>query len=86
MDLIKDCRSPDRKRSLRVASVPMSLAVALFATGGIAETCLPPLRPYFPDNPRAARVYAEIVRRDFDFYVRDIEAYFRCLERVGSRI
>jgi hypothetical protein len=45
-----------------------------------AETCVAPPRPFVPADPRALRDYSDIIRNDFEFYIRDIQTYFRCLE------
>jgi len=46
-----------------------------------AETCLAPVRPFMPSDSQAARDYADIIRRDFEVYITDIQDYFRCLEQ-----
>ncbi|PCJ04668.1 MAG: hypothetical protein COB16_18040 [Rhodobacteraceae bacterium] len=50
-----------------------------------AESCLPPARPYVPGDPQAARDYADIIRSDFELYIRDIQRYFRCLDQERAR-
>jgi hypothetical protein len=32
-----------------------------------------------PNDVQAARDYADLIRRDFELYIRDIQSYFRCL-------
>jgi len=60
------------------------LGFALTSPAG-AETCLAPLRPFVPSDPAAAREYADIIRRDFELYIDDIQNYFRCLETERAR-
>lgn len=60
------------------------MGFALASSAG-AETCLAPLRPFVPSDPAAAREYAEIIRRDFELYIEDIQNYFRCLETERAR-
>lgn len=55
------------------------------ALPAIAESCLAPPRPYVPSDPAAAREYADLIRRDFELYIEDIQAYFRCLEAERAR-
>lgn len=50
-----------------------------------AETCVAPPRPYVPNDPGAVRDYSDIIRNDFELYIRDIQAYFRCLEVERDR-
>jgi hypothetical protein len=38
-----------------------------------------------PGDARAARDYADLIRRDFELYIRDIQSYFRCLEAERAR-
>lgn len=60
------------------------LLVFLAGTAG-AESCLAPARPYVPGDPQAARDYGDIIRGDFELYIRDIQSHFRCLERERAR-
>ena len=50
-----------------------------------AESCLAPVRPFVPSDSQAARDYADIIRRDFEAYIADIQDYFRCLEQERAR-
>ena len=52
---------------------------------GFAQTCLAPARPFLPIDSAYAREYADILRRDFDLYIAEIEAYFRCLDEERAR-
>jgi len=56
-----------------------------FANPAIAETCLAPQRPFVPSDPQAAQEYADIIRNDFELYIRDIQSYFRCLDDERAR-
>lgn len=75
-------------RNLRLCSSTLTWAVvlllALVGTAG-AETCLAPLAPFVPNNPQAALEYADIIRQDFEFYISDIQDYFRCLDAERAR-
>lgn len=55
------------------------------ASGAAAETCLAPPRPFVPNDPGAAREYADLIRQDFELYIRDIQSYFLCLEAERAR-
>jgi len=50
-----------------------------------AETCLAPARPFVPNDPAAAREYADLIRKDFEDYISDVQDYFRCMEGERSR-
>ncbi|QFS85074.1 hypothetical protein [Roseivivax sp. THAF197b] len=50
-----------------------------------AEFCLAPVRPFVPSDSQAARDYADIIRRDFEVYITDIQNFFRCLEQERAR-
>lgn len=85
MQLIKKLRG---LRNLRLsgARVLWAIVLLLLSTGNAsAESCLAPIRPYVPDDAKAARDYADLIRRDFELYIRDIQSYFRCLEAERAR-
>lgn len=51
----------------------------------VAETCLAPMAPFVPDDPQIVLEYRDIIRKDFELYIRDIEQYFRCLDSERAR-
>lgn len=58
----------------------------MFPAGStLAETCLAPSRPFVPSDPQAAQEFSDLIRRDFEFYIQDIQTYFRCLDNERSR-
>lgn len=59
--------------------------LVFFANPAFAESCLAPQRPFVPSDPHAAREYADIIRNDFELYIRDIQSYFRCLDDERAR-
>ena len=50
-----------------------------------AGSCLAPVRPFAPSDSQAAKDYADIIRRDFEVYIADIQDYFHCLEQERAR-
>lgn len=63
-----------------------SLAVLACVPGpGFADSCLAPPRPFLPSDSRAITSYADIIRQDFEDYIRDIQSYFRCLDGERAR-
>jgi len=72
----------------RLSRARVSLAILLIAClagTASAESCYPPQRPFVPNDPQAAREYADFIRSDFDLYIRDIQSYFQCLDEERSR-
>jgi hypothetical protein len=57
----------------------------LMASMALAETCYAPERPFVPSDPIAAKEYADLIRRDFETYISDVQSYFRCLEVERGR-
>ena len=75
-------------RTLRLRGTRGAQAILLpaFLVGSAAaESCLPPPRPFVPGDPQVVRDYADIIRSDFELYIRDIQSYFRCFERERAR-
>ena len=67
-----------------------SFMASVFMVGSagmaIADTCLPPSRPYLPEGRSALREYADLIRQDFETYVTEVSAYFRCLDAERARV
>ena len=62
------------------------MALLLFVpVASHADSCLAPVRPFVPNDSQAASDYADIIRRDFEVYITDIQDYFRCLEQERAR-
>ena len=61
--------------------------ISLMFLAGVAsaETCLAPSRPFVPSDPQAAQEYADLIRKDFELYIQDIQSYFRCLDDERAR-
>ena len=51
----------------------------------MAQTCYAPERPFVPTDANDIRAYADLIRSDFELYIGDIQAYFRCLEEERAR-
>ena len=64
---------------------PAIFLLMILAGSATAESCLAPQRPFVPSDRQAAREYADIIRRDFELYIRDIQSYFHCLEEERAR-
>ena len=59
--------------------------LALGATSPLSAGCNPPERPYLPQSSAAMRAYADLLRADFETYLADAQAYFRCLDTERDR-
>ena len=59
--------------------------LALGATSPLSAGCNPPERPYLPQSSAAMRAYADLLRADFETYLADAQAYFRCLDAERDR-
>jgi hypothetical protein len=70
---------------VRVAQVILSFLFLFVAGSAEAESCIAPTRPFVPPDPQDVRDYADIIRKDFELYLRDIQGYFRCLEVERAR-
>lgn len=47
--------------------------------------CIAPVPPFVPSDPRDVQTYADLLRRDFETYIADFEAYMRCLDTERAR-
>ncbi|MEM6901271.1 MAG: hypothetical protein AAF583_16065 [Pseudomonadota bacterium] len=63
----------------------MAIVLAISASDSAAETCLAPPRPFVPSDPDAAREFADLIRQNFELYIRDIQSYFLCLDAERAR-
>ena len=57
----------------------------LFAGQAIGQTCYAPERPFVPTDPQDVQEYRDLIGRDFESYIADIQSYFRCLEEERVR-
>lgn len=56
------------------------------ATAGLAAACIAPEAPFMPTEPADIRVYADLLRQDFETYFADAQAFFRCMEQERLRV
>lgn len=61
------------------------LLLIVFPAGAVAQTCYAPPRPFVPTDPNDVQEYRDLLGRDFETYITDIQAYFRCLEEERAR-
>lgn len=52
---------------------------------GSATACVPPERPFLPQSPEDMRIYADLIRVDFERYIADVQEYFRCIDAERAR-
>ncbi len=63
----------------------VTISFIFLAFAAQAETCLAPQRPFVPSDPAAAKEYEDLIRRDFETYISDVQDYFRCMEAERGR-
>lgn len=85
MDSIKGIWGLRNRRLCLLLCQAAIVLQSISASPAAAETCLAPPRPFVPSDPHAAREYADLIRQDFDLYIREIQSYFRCLETERAR-
>lgn len=51
----------------------------------LAAPCIAPERPFLPQSREDMRLYADLLRRDFETYIVDVQVYFRCLDAERAR-
>lgn len=73
---------PDRLR--RLLDLRLLLLIAVAGTGQ-AQTCYAPERPFVPTDPHDVQEYRDLIGRDFETYIADIQSYFRCLDEERVR-
>lgn len=62
----------------------IALTIFFHATTASAS-CIAPDRPFVPSDPDTAKLYTDLLRQDFELYLRDAQAYFRCLDEERRR-
>lgn len=53
--------------------------ITLFAVAGPAHACAPPERSFLPESREDLRTYADLIRRDFEAYIADVQDCFLSL-------
>ena len=85
MTSIKENRGFRNLRLSRWVNMQAVALLLLVPAASQAGSCLAPVRPFLPSDSQAARDYADIIRQDFEVYIRDVQEYFRCLELERAR-
>lgn len=70
---------------MRTPSTTVSMFIIFAATAAQSETCLSPQRPFLPTGQAEMIEFADIIRDEFEYYIRDIQQYFRCLDEERTR-
>ncbi|MBW7862622.1 MAG: hypothetical protein H3C33_16180 [Rhodocyclaceae bacterium] len=60
--------------------------IAALTASGPAHACTPPERPFLPSSQDDMRLYADLIRGDFEAYIVDVQDYFRCLDEERARV
>lgn len=67
------------------AQHPLVLLITVLVASGPAHACTPPERPFLPASREDMRVYADLIRGDFEAYIAEVQDYFRCLDEERAR-
>lgn len=66
--------------------IPQAILLGSVFNGALsAADCFAPQRPFVPSDPALAVEYADLIRRDFEDYIQDIQQHFRCLDKERAR-
>jgi len=85
MQMIKKIGTFKNLQLCGARAVQLVLVILSLAGDVAAEACVAPPRPFVPSDPQVARDYGDIIGRDFELYIGDIQSYFRCLDEERSR-
>ena len=61
------------------------LMILALGAAGQAAACTPPERPFLPQSREDMRIYAGLIRADFETYIAEVQNYFRCLDEERAR-
>lgn len=71
---------------MKLYAVPFAIISLVFmAPAALAFSCVSPMRPFVPSEISAALEYRDLIKQDFESYLSDVQAYFRCLEEERVR-
>jgi hypothetical protein len=62
-----------------------ALIVATPVQAAMASPCIAPERPFMPQSREDMRLYADLLRADFETYITAVQVYFRCLDAERAR-
>ena len=62
------------------------LLASLAAASSAKAVCAPPAPPFLPEASQDMRAYTDLLRSDFETYIAEAQAYFRCLEAERARV
>lgn len=66
--------------------VGLFASTVLISAAGVAlADCLPPEPPWLPSGAADVRIYADLIRADFENYIAEVQEYFRCLDAERAR-
>jgi hypothetical protein len=52
---------------------------------GLAAACISPERPVLPQSQEDMRIYADLIRGDFEAYIANVQYHFSCLDEERAR-
>lgn len=66
-------------------NITLVLLITVIVAVGPAHACTPPERPFLPTSREDMRTFADLIRRDFEAYITEVQGYFRCLDEERAR-
>lgn len=70
----------------RLQPIPQAIVLTFGVSAAAgAGTCFPPVRPFVPSDGNAVAEFADLIVKDFEAYINDVQVYFRCLESEHAR-
>lgn len=66
-------------------NITLVLLIAVLAVSSPAHACTPPERPFLPASREDMLTYADLIRKDFEGYIADVQEYFRCLDEERAQ-
>ena len=69
----------------RVTQVTIIMSAVFCGQMSLADTCLAPPRPFVPSDPAQTLEFADIILKDFETYISEIQLYFLCLDEERAR-
>lgn len=66
-------------------NITLMLLILILGAGAAGAACISPERPFLPQSQEDMRIYADLIRGDFEAYIADVQEYFRCIDEERAR-
>lgn len=74
---------------MRAYRIVLSVLITFANSGAslaLGNGCLAPIRPFAPADREAIKEYRDIIRDDYETYLREVTQYFLCLDDERRRV